>query len=78
MLQPYANFFALPGQSAEIEYSWGRQNWLPWSAAEQRAARGSDPNRGRDRRLEEDRRDASPARPGGGLQPPGICGRIGG
>ena len=34
-----ANFFAPSGQSAEIEYSWGRQNWLPWSAAEQRATR---------------------------------------
>jgi glycine cleavage system aminomethyltransferase T/glycine/D-amino acid oxidase-like deaminating enzyme len=34
-----ANFFAPPGQRARIEYSWGRQNWLPWSAAEQRAAR---------------------------------------
>jgi 4-methylaminobutanoate oxidase (formaldehyde-forming) len=36
-----ANFFALPGQSAEIEYSWGKQNWLPASAAEQRAARSA-------------------------------------
>ena len=34
-----ANFFAPPGEKAEIEYSWGKQNWLPWSAAEQRAAR---------------------------------------
>src|SRR5579863_7527054 len=34
-----ANFFASPGQSAEIEYSWGKQNWLPASAAEQRGAR---------------------------------------
>ncbi len=34
-----ANFFAPPGETAEIEYSWGKQNWLPWSAAEQRAAR---------------------------------------
>ena len=32
---------ACPGESAEIEYSWGRQNWLPWSAAEQRAARAA-------------------------------------
>jgi glycine cleavage system aminomethyltransferase T len=34
-----ANFFAPPGESPVIEYSWGKQNWLPWSAAEQRAAR---------------------------------------
>ena len=34
-----ANFFAPPGRSAAIEYGWGKQNWLPWSAAEQRAAR---------------------------------------
>jgi glycine cleavage system aminomethyltransferase T/glycine/D-amino acid oxidase-like deaminating enzyme len=34
-----ANFFAPPGERARIEYSWGKQNWLPWSAAEQRAAR---------------------------------------
>jgi glycine cleavage system aminomethyltransferase T/glycine/D-amino acid oxidase-like deaminating enzyme len=34
-----ANFFAPAGQSAEIEYCWGRQNWLPASAAEQRATR---------------------------------------
>jgi heterotetrameric sarcosine oxidase gamma subunit len=36
-----ANFFALPGQSAEIEYSWGKPNWLPASAAEQRATRSA-------------------------------------
>ena len=36
-----ANFFAPSGQSPEIEYSWGKQNWLPWSAAEQRAARSA-------------------------------------
>jgi glycine cleavage system aminomethyltransferase T/glycine/D-amino acid oxidase-like deaminating enzyme len=36
-----ANFFALPGQSAEIEYTWGRPNWLPASAAEQRATRSA-------------------------------------
>jgi glycine cleavage system aminomethyltransferase T/glycine/D-amino acid oxidase-like deaminating enzyme len=36
-----ANFFAPPGQRPVIEYSWGKQNWLPWSAAEQRAARRS-------------------------------------
>jgi heterotetrameric sarcosine oxidase gamma subunit len=34
-----ANFFAPPGQSADIEYGWGQQNWQPWSSAEQRAAR---------------------------------------
>ncbi|MGN6130522.1 MAG: glycine cleavage T C-terminal barrel domain-containing protein, partial [Nocardioidaceae bacterium] len=34
-----ANFFAPPGESPEIRYSWGKQNWLPWSAAEQRATR---------------------------------------
>ncbi len=33
------NFFAPAGESAEIAYSWGRQNWLPWSAAEQVACR---------------------------------------
>ena len=30
-----ANFFAPPGTDARIEYSWGKQNWLPWSIAEQ-------------------------------------------
>jgi 4-methylaminobutanoate oxidase (formaldehyde-forming) len=35
-----ANFFAPPGQQPDIEYGWGRQNWQPWSAAEQRATRG--------------------------------------
>jgi glycine cleavage system aminomethyltransferase T/glycine/D-amino acid oxidase-like deaminating enzyme len=34
-----ANFFAPPGASPDIEYGWGRQNWQPWSSAEQRAAR---------------------------------------
>ncbi len=34
-----ANFFAPEGSSPEIEYSWGKQNWLPWSAAEQVATR---------------------------------------
>ena len=34
-----ANFFAPPGESPDIEYGWGRQNWQPWSNAEQRAAR---------------------------------------
>lgn len=30
-----ANFFAPDGASPEIEYTWGKPNWLPWSAAEQ-------------------------------------------
>jgi len=34
-----ANFFAPPGEAPEIEYSFGKQNWLPWSAAEQRNTR---------------------------------------
>lgn len=34
-----ANFFAPPGLDPSIEYSWGKQNWLPWTAAEQRATR---------------------------------------
>ena len=34
-----ANFFAPPGQPADIEYGWGQQNWQPWSSAEQRATR---------------------------------------
>ena len=34
-----ANFFAPPDLEPTIEYSWGKQNWLPWSAAEQTAAR---------------------------------------
>jgi 4-methylaminobutanoate oxidase (formaldehyde-forming) len=33
------NFFALPGESPAIEYSYGRQNWHAWSAAEHRACR---------------------------------------
>ncbi|KAA0082099.1 FAD-dependent oxidoreductase [Mycolicibacterium sp. P9-64] len=36
-----ANFFAPPGQEPTIEYSWGKQNWLPWSAAEQTATRSA-------------------------------------
>ena len=32
-----ANFFAPPGQRADIEYGWGQQNWQPWSS--RRAAR---------------------------------------
>jgi 4-methylaminobutanoate oxidase (formaldehyde-forming) len=34
-----ANFFAPPGQDPVIVYGWDKQNWLPWSAAEQRATR---------------------------------------
>jgi heterotetrameric sarcosine oxidase gamma subunit len=36
-----ANFFAPPGEPPVIEYQWGRQNWQPWSSAEQRATRGA-------------------------------------
>jgi glycine cleavage system aminomethyltransferase T/glycine/D-amino acid oxidase-like deaminating enzyme len=34
-----ANFFAPAGQPPQIEYGWGKQNWQPWSSAEQLAAR---------------------------------------
>jgi 4-methylaminobutanoate oxidase (formaldehyde-forming) len=34
-----ANFFAPAGAEPVIEYSWGKQNWLPWSAAEQVSTR---------------------------------------
>jgi len=34
-----ANFFAPTKAQARIEYSFGQQNWLPWSAAEHRACR---------------------------------------
>ena len=34
-----ANFFAPAGEDPAIEYAWGRQNWHPWTAAEQRATR---------------------------------------
>ena len=33
------NFFAPAGVEPVIEYSWGKQNWIPWVDAEQRAAR---------------------------------------
>ena len=33
------NFFAPAGASPEIEYTWGKPNWLTWSATEQTAAR---------------------------------------
>lgn len=36
-----ANFFAPEGVAPEYEYSWGRQNWFEWSAAEHRAVRTS-------------------------------------
>lgn len=36
-----ANYFAPAGSDSAIEYAWGKQNWLPWSAAEQRATRGA-------------------------------------
>ena len=34
-----ANFFAPPGERPQIEYSWDKQNWQPWSSAEQLATR---------------------------------------
>lgn len=34
-----ANFFAPPGQKPEYQYSWGKQNWFAWSAAEHKAVR---------------------------------------
>ena len=34
-----ANFFAPPGQKPEYGYSWGKQNWFEWSAAEHNAVR---------------------------------------
>ena len=36
-----ANYFAPPGADPAIEYSWGKQNWLPWSSAEQSATRNA-------------------------------------
>lgn len=33
------NFFAPDGVEPVIAYDWGKQNWLPWSAAEQMATR---------------------------------------
>ncbi|HET9861020.1 MAG TPA: FAD-dependent oxidoreductase, partial [Nocardioidaceae bacterium] len=36
-----ANYFAPAGEDPAIEYSWGRPNWLPWSAAEQAATRNA-------------------------------------
>jgi len=34
-----ANYFAPPGEERAPEYTWGKPNWLPWVAAEQRATR---------------------------------------
>lgn len=34
-----ANFFAPKGAEPAIEYTWGKPNWLEWSAAEQRSTR---------------------------------------
>ncbi|AEV76161.1 glycine cleavage system T protein (aminomethyltransferase) [Mycolicibacterium rhodesiae NBB3] len=34
-----ANFFAPPDTDPTIEYTWGKPNWLAWSAAEQTATR---------------------------------------
>ena len=34
-----ANFFAPAGADPAIEYTWGKPNWLPWSAAEQASTR---------------------------------------
>jgi 4-methylaminobutanoate oxidase (formaldehyde-forming) len=33
------NFFAPEDAAPEIEYAWGRQNWIPWVDAEQSATR---------------------------------------
>ncbi len=33
------NFFAPAGEAPVIDYSWGKQNWIPWVDAEQRATR---------------------------------------
>ncbi|WP_024447127.1 GcvT family protein [Mycolicibacterium iranicum] len=34
-----ANFFAPPGSAPVIDYTWGKPNWLEWSAAEQTSTR---------------------------------------
>jgi glycine cleavage system aminomethyltransferase T len=36
-----ANVFAPPGEAPVVDYSWDKPRWLPWSAAEQRAARSA-------------------------------------
>ncbi|MFY0409176.1 GcvT family protein [Solicola sp. PLA-1-18] len=33
------NYLAPPGEDPTLRYSWGRPPWVPWCAAEQRAAR---------------------------------------
>ncbi|MFI5507137.1 FAD-dependent oxidoreductase [Mycobacterium sp. NPDC051804] len=35
------NFFAPSGAEPSIEYTWGKPNWLPWSAAEQSSTRNN-------------------------------------
>ena len=35
------NFFAPPGASPGLTYTWGKPDWLPWSAAEQGATRSA-------------------------------------
>ena len=35
----YPGWFAPKGVEPKVEYSWGRQNWFEYSAAEHRAAR---------------------------------------
>jgi 4-methylaminobutanoate oxidase (formaldehyde-forming) len=35
----YPDWFAPEGEEAKVEYSWFRQNWFEWSAAEHKAAR---------------------------------------
>jgi 4-methylaminobutanoate oxidase (formaldehyde-forming) len=35
------NFFAPACEDARIDYSWGRQNWFPYAAAEHNATRGA-------------------------------------
>ncbi len=36
-----ANYFAPAGEDPQTEYSWDKPDWLPWSAAEQRATRST-------------------------------------
>jgi 4-methylaminobutanoate oxidase (formaldehyde-forming) len=36
-----ANYFAPAGEDPALEYTWGKPNWLPWSAAEQAATRAA-------------------------------------
>jgi len=37
----YPDWFAPKGVEPKVEYSWGRQNWFEYSAAEHRATRGN-------------------------------------